>query len=171
MGFYDSIIIFYRIVTTFSTLFSYDGCTAILLTFTKIIIFFCSRNYRNFLFERKMWYENHILFIFWCQFILLSKPLEFEKLGSIRMICLWIMDNNECTLIILLTVFLCVQVVKRNHTAHLVNSNSGWRISKLYRISFCLSLSSCYQTFALQIRKQISHLKSLAVVFSFQAQI
>ena len=84
------------------------------------------------------------------------------------------LNNNECTLIILSAthaVSLCAFVVKRNHTAHLVNSNSGWRISKLYRISFCLSLSSCYQTYTLQIRKQISHLKSLAVVFSFQAQI
>ena len=78
MGFYYSIIIFYRIVTTFSRLFSYDVCTAILLTFTKIIVFFCSRNYRSFLFERKMWYENHLLFGFWCQFILVSQLLEFK---------------------------------------------------------------------------------------------
>ena len=80
MGFYDSIIIFYRIVTTFSTLFSYDGCTAILITFSKIIIFFCSRNYMNFLFECKMWYANHILLVFWCQFFLVSKQLEFKIL-------------------------------------------------------------------------------------------
>ena len=124
MGFYDSIIIFYRIVTTFSTLFSYDGCTDILITFTKIIIFFCSRNYRNFLFECKMWYENHILFVFWCQFILVSKQLEFKilyetfisrevliiiydiinqtlcRLGAIQIVLLRIRDKKEYTLII-----------------------------------------------------------------------